>query len=327
MTQLRVLSGMRPTGRLHLGHLLGALNNWKNFLSEYECFYMVADWHALTTAYTDTSSIQNDVREMVIDWLAAGIDPDRCVIFRQSQVQEHAELHLLLSTITPLGWLQRCPTYKEQMDQLSHLDLTTYGFLGYPVLQAADILIYKGNLVPVGQDQLPHLELTREITRRFNHLYGHVFPEPESKLTPVPKLPGTDGRKMSKSYNNCIYLSDNDGAIQQKIRQMITDPARIHPTDIGHPEICNVFAFQQAFNQEAIEVVKEECQSGKRGCVACKKETAHAVLSAVKDITKARLDLSAHPERIDAILEAGRDRAKRIASQTMAEVREAMKIT
>lgn len=326
MNKFTVLSGMRPTGKLHLGHLLGALNNWKTLQNEYECLFMVADLHALTTTWTDTSGIRSNINEMVLDWLSSGVDPEKCIIFRQSQIQEHAELHLLLSIITPLGWLQRCPTYKEQMEQLSHLDLTTYGFLGYPVLQSADILLYKGNIVPVGHDQLPHLEITREIVRRFNHFYREIFPLPQPKLTQVPKLPGIDGRKMSKSYYNCIYLSDTKEEIQQKVREMITDPARIHPTDIGHPEVCTVFAFHQAFNKEAIEVISTECQEGRRGCVACKKELFSVLILSLKDIAFKRAELSANNSRIADILEQGRDKAKKIAIATMAEVREAIKM-
>jgi tryptophanyl-tRNA synthetase len=326
MEKLRVLSGMRPTGRLHLGHLLGALNNWKEFQTEYECFYMIADWHALTTTYADTSQFQEDIKQMLIDWLSCGISPEQCVIFRQSQIPEHAELHILLSTITPLGWLERCPTYKEQMKELSHLDLNTYGFLGYPVLQAADILVYKANIVPVGEDQLPHLELTREITRRFNHFYGKVFPIPDAKLTQTPKLPGTDGRKMSKSYNNCIYLSDSVDEIRKKVKSMITDPARIHPTDLGHPDVCTVFAFHQAFNNEGVDTIKYECQEAKRGCVECKEELTQILLDKLKYIHESRKELEKDTQQIINILNEGKEKAREITSSVMLEVRHAMKI-
>jgi len=326
MVKLRVLSGMRPTGRLHLGHLLGALNNWRKFQDEYECFYMIADWHALTTAYAQTSQFQDNIQQMLIDWLVCGLDPERCVIFRQSQIPEHAELHILLSIITPLGWLERCPTYKDQLKELSQLDLHTYGFLGYPVLQAADILAYKANLVPVGEDQLPHLELTREITRRFNHFYGDVFPIPEAKLTQTPKLPGTDGRKMSKSYGNCIYLSDSDKEIINKVNSMITDPARIHPTDLGHPDVCTVFAFHQSFNENGVEIVKQECEEAKRGCVKCKKDLSEILISYLKDIHSARKILEKNPHNLINILNKGKEKARQITSTVLQEVRKAMKI-
>ncbi|MEW6617967.1 MAG: tryptophan--tRNA ligase [bacterium] len=326
MDKLRVLSGMRPTGRLHLGHLLGALNNWKEFQDEYECFYMIADWHALTTAYADTGEFQENIQQMLIDWLSCGIDWQKCVIFRQSQIPEHAELHILLSTITPLPWLERCPTYKDQLKELAQLDLHTYGFLGYPVLQAADILIYKANIVPVGEDQLPHLELTREICRRFNYLYSEVFPEPASKLTQTPKLPGVDGRKMSKSFGNCIYLSDSDDLIVKKVKNMITDPARIHPTDSGHPEICVVFAFHQAFNKKGVEVIKQECQEAERGCVKCKEELAQILISCLKPIHEARKKFEIAPLEIINILDEGKKKAREITSKVMLEVRQAMKI-
>ncbi|MEW5767452.1 MAG: tryptophan--tRNA ligase [bacterium] len=325
MTKKRVLSGMRPTGKLHLGHLLGALSNWKKFQEEYDCYYMVADLHALTTAYLDTAHLKEDIKDMVIDWLSVGLDPERCVIFRQSEIPHHTELHFFLSCLTPLPWLERCPTYKEQQNELKHLDLHTYGFLGYPLLQTADIILYKAQLVPVGVDQLPHLELSREITRRFNNFYGEVFPLPESKLTEVPKLPGLDGRKMSKSYHNCIYLSDSEEEIKRKVRQVITDPARIHPTDLGHPEVCNLFTFHQAFNQAAVSQVEEECRTGKRGCVACKKELARALIESLSEIHTRRRELLEEPERIWHILERGRQKAQQAASATMEEVRKAMR--
>lgn len=326
MVNLRVLSGMRPTGKLHLGHLLGALNNWKEFQRQYECFYMIADWHALTTAYADTSEFQNNIWQMLIDWLSCGLEPTKCVIFRQSQIPEQAELHILLSTITPLGWLERCPTYKEQIKELSQLDLHTYGFLGYPVLQAADILAYQANLVPVGEDQLPHLELTREITRRFNHLYGKVFPIPQAMLTQTPKLPGTDGRKMSKSYGNCIHLSDSENEIRKKVKSMITDPARIHPTDLGHPNVCSVFAFYQSFNKKGVEIVQDECQTAKRGCVQCKEEISEILISYLKDIQSSRKEWEQIPDKIINILNEGKEKARQITASVMQKVRQAMKI-
>ena len=241
MAHKRVLSGMRPSGKLHLGHFHGVLENWLRLQKEHECLFFVADWHALTTEYNNPSNIQDNIKEMVIDWLSCGIDPDKSTIFLQSAVKEHAELHLLLSMITPLSWLERNPTYKEQLEEVKDKDLHTYGFLGYPVLQTADIIIYKADMVPVGIDQAPHLELSREITRRFNFLYGKIFPEPQTLLTETPKLLGTDGRKMSKSYNNAIFLSDPPAVIEKKILPMMTDPARQRRTDKGNPELCPVY--------------------------------------------------------------------------------------
>ncbi|MBI4712444.1 MAG: tryptophan--tRNA ligase [Planctomycetes bacterium] len=260
----RILSGMRPTGRLHLGHLVGALENWVALQKDYDCFYMVADWHALMSEYQDPSNIRQYSIDNVTDWLACGIDPAKSVVFIQSDVPEHTELHLVLSAITPLGWLERCPTYKEALEELKHKDITTYAFLGYPVLQAADILIYKANAVPVGEDQLPHLELTREIARRFNYLYCNsrnkapLFPEPDAKLTRFPRLLGLDRRKMSKSYENAINLSDSTDEIKKKVQTMFTDPQRIKKTDPGHPSECNVYAYYKVFNPARTEAAPAE---------------------------------------------------------------------
>src|SRR5437899_6090055 len=244
----RVLSGMQPSGVLHLGNLFGALDNFLRLQAEHECFYFVADWHALSTNYEDTSRIREYTREVLIDWLAAGLDPERSTLFVQSQVPEHAELHLLLSMITPLGWLERVPSYKEQQQQIQDRDLATYGFLGYPLLQSADIMIYKANAVPVGEDQAPHIELTRDVVRRFNHLYGPVFPEPQTLLTETPRIPGTDGRKMSKSYGNAVYFKDPPEVVREKIKPMVTEPARKRRIDPGTPEICPVFDLHRAFS-------------------------------------------------------------------------------
>jgi len=238
----RLLSGMQPSGRLHLGNWLGALKNWRRLQDQYDCFFFVADWHALSTNYADTSSIRSHTEEMVLDWLSAGLDPQRSTLFVQSRIPEHGALHVILSMITPIPWLERNPTYKEKQEELRERDLTTYGFLGYPVLQAADILLYQPQAVPVGVDQLPHLELCREIARRFNYLYTRVFPEPEALLSEAPKVPGTDGRKMSKSYNNAIYLSDTEPTVREKLRTMVTDPARVKRTDKGNPDVCPVFS-------------------------------------------------------------------------------------
>src|SRR3989440_2428546 len=262
----RVLSGMRSTGKLHLGNFVGALDNWVRMQNQFDCFFFIADWHALTTDYADTSQVKQNSVEVLLDWLAAGLDPDRCTMFIQSHVPQHAELHLLLSMITPLGWLERVPTYKEQRDNIKEKDLGTYGFLGYPVLQAADIMIYKGDFVPVGEDQVPHVELTREIARRFNMFYSrkrsYVFPEPQPLLTPAAKLPGTDGRKMSKSYGNTILLTDPEPVVRQKLKTMVTDPARVRRTDPGNPDVCPVGDLHKIFSDRAtIGKVDEGCRS------------------------------------------------------------------
>ncbi len=323
---MRVLSGMRPTSRLHLGNLLGALTNWKNLQEKYECFYMVADLHALTTDYADTREIKKNIKEMVIDWLASGIDPKKSTIFIQSQIPEHSELHLLLSMFIPIPWLERCPTYKEQLREIKGKDLSTYGFLGYPVLQAADILIYKAGVVPVGEDQLPHLELTREIARRFNHLYKPVFPIPQAKLTKVPRLPGIDGRKMSKSYNNCIYLSDNEKVIREKVEEAITDPARKTLKDKGHPDICTIFKFHQIYNKKKVPEIEEKCKKAEMGCKECKKNLADILVNALSDLHKKRKELLQNPKIINKILEEGRKKASKIAKQTLEEVKKVMGI-
>ena len=274
----RVLSGMRPTGQLHLGHLVGALNNWVKLQKDYQCYFMIADWHALTTSYEDIGPIKDYTHDMVIDMIAAGIDPSKSVLFLQSDIKEHAELSLLLGMITPVPWLERVPTYKEQQQELSNKDLSTFGFLGYPLLQAADILIYKANAVPVGVDQVPHVELTREIARRFNAFYGEIFPEPESLLTEVPKLSGLDGRKMSKSYDNSIYLSDNAKTIREKVKTMITDPARVKRSDPGHPDVCPVFQYHKVFAPSVTQKVRNECENALIGCVDCKMNLANELI-------------------------------------------------
>lgn len=271
MGKKTMLSGMRPTGALHLGNYFGALENWVKLQDEYDCYYFIADWHALTTGYEDTSELKSNINSMVIDWLSAGLDPEKCTIFLQSSVKEHAELHLLFSMMTPLSWLYRCPTYKDQLAQLKDRNITTYGFLGYPCLQAADILMYKAAAVPVGEDQVPHVELTREMARRFNYIFGEVFPEPQAKLTKAKVLPGTDGRKMSKSYNNTIALSDDPDTVRKKVMSMVTDPARIRKDDPGHPEVCTVFSFHKVFNEEGVADTEAQCRAGSIGCVQCKK--------------------------------------------------------
>jgi len=327
MTKKRVLSGMQPSGLLHLGNLMGALDNWRKLQDQYECYYFLADWHALTTNYADTSKIRMYIKEMVIDWIAAGLDPEKSVLFQQSLVPEHAVLHVLLSMSTPLPWLERVPTYKEKMEQIQDKDMHTYGFLGYPVLQAADILIYKANFVPVGIDQLPHLELTREICRRFNAFYGEVFPEPQPLMTEYPKLPGTDGRKMSKSYNNCLFLSDSPEEITKKVMQMVTDPARKRRQDPGNPDVCPLFALDQIFApKEWVNYVNVECRRAGIGCVDDKKELLKHLLAYLAPMQERRKSLAAQPQRIKEIIQEGSLRARAVATQTLDEVNEAMKL-
>ena len=260
MKKKRVLSGIQPTGKLHLGNYIGAIENWVKLQESYECFFFIADLHALTTIYEDPAKLREDIHNAVIDLLACGIDPDKCVLFKQSDVSAHSELHVLLSMLTPVPWLTRVPTYKGKIKELKDKNLDTYGFLGYPVLQAADILIYKADFVPVGEDQLAHLELTREIGRRFNHLYKEIFPLPKELLTHIPTLPGIDGRKMSKSYNNTINLSDTPETIKKKVQQIITDPARVKREDKGHPDVCKVFSFHKIYNLSQIKVIEKECR-------------------------------------------------------------------
>lgn len=327
MPKQRVLSGMQPSGLLHLGNLMGALNNWHKLQDQYECHYFIADWHALTTNFADTKNIRNYSHEMVLDWLAAGLDPEKAVLFQQSLVPEHAVLHVLLSMATPLPWLERVPTYKEKMDEVQDREMNTYGFLGYPVLQAADILIYKANFVPVGVDQLPHLELTREICRRFNQLYGQVFPEPQPLMTEFPKLPGTDGRKMSKSYNNCLYLSDSPEDLTKKVMQMITDPARVRRQDPGNPKVCPLFALNKIFAPtEWCSHVEVECPRAGIGCVDDKKELLKHLLAYLKPMQDRRKGLAAHPRKIAEIIQEGSRKARVIAAKTLAEASEAMKL-
>ncbi len=322
----RVLSGMRPSGKLHLGHLHGVLENWRRLQEEYDCFFFVADWHALTTNYEHPSEIPENIYDMVLDWLAVGINPEKVTLFVQSAIKEHAELHLLLSMITPVSWLERNPTYKEQQQQLKERDLATYGFLGYPVLQAADIIMYKAHKVPVGVDQLPHIELTREITRRFNYLYGEVFPIPEGLLAEVPKLPGLDGRKMSKSYGNAIFLSDSPEEVQKKVSAYVTDVERPRRSDPGDPENrCVAFRLHKLYlPEERIQAIVHECKAAKLGCVACKKELAQAVIDALNPIWERRNALSAEPGRVETILEDGASKALQVARSTMSQVRSAL---
>ena len=327
MTRPRILSGMRPTGPLHLGNLMGALDNWVRLQDTYECFFTIVDWHSLTTDYADTSAVRENILEVAIDWLAAGLDPARSVLFVQSQVKEHAELHLLMSMITPVSWLERVPTYKEQQQQISEKDLSTYGFLGYPVLQTADIVIYKADAVPVGEDQAAHLEICREIVRRFNHLYGEVFPEPKTLLTEAKRIPGTDGRKMSKSYGNAIYLKDDPETVRRKLKPMVTDPARKRRTDPGNPDVCPVFDLHKAFSPPASQQwAAEGCRTAGIGCLDCKGRLTDHVLERLKEIHTRRPEYAARPDTVRDVLHDGAKRARAVAQATMAEVRAAMKI-
>jgi tryptophanyl-tRNA synthetase len=324
----RILSGMRPTGRLHLGNLVGALENWVQLQDKYDSYHFVADWHMLTTDYANTSELQENTREMVTDWLAAGLDPRKATFFVQSRLPEHAELHLLFSMITPLGWLERVPSYKEQLENIKDRDLHTYGFLGYPVLQAADILMYKANAVPVGEDQVTHVELAREIARRFNHFYRPVFPEPQVVLTPAPRLPGTDGRKMSKSYNNAIFLSDPPEVVDKKLATMITDPARKRRTDPGNPDICPVFDLHKVYSDESvIDRVNRECRTAEIGCLDCKKLVSNRINERLAPIRERRKPYEKNTRLVWDILEEGTERARQVAQATMGEVRRAVNLT
>ena len=323
----RILSGMRPTGPLHLGNLHGALSNWIRMQEEYECFFFIADWHALTTDYENTGCISEYVKNMMVDWLSAGLSPEKSVLFVQSSIKEHAELFLLLSMITPVPWLERNPTYKDQIAHLSNKDLSTFGFLGYPVLQAADIIIYKADGVPVGVDQVPHVEITREIARRFNYLHRKVFPEPEAILTETPKILGLDRRKMSKSYNNAIYLSDNPDEIASKVARMITDPNRARKNDPGDPGVCNVFEFHKLYSdRDMLDRISSECRKAQIGCVQCKKLMSANLIKFLEPIYAKRKYYLARPDLIDSIIASGTEKAGKVARQTMAEVRDAVKI-
>lgn len=323
----KILSGMRPTGKLHLGHLVGTLDNWVALQREYDCFFMVADWHALMGEYEDPGGMAGSVVDNVADWLAAGIDPQRSTLFIQSEVKEHLDLHMIFSCLTPLGWLERCPTYKEQLREVSTRDLHTYGFLGYPVLQAADILLYKADAVPVGEDQLPHLELTREIARRFNSLYKcAIFPEPEARLTAASRLAGLDGRKMSKSYNNTINLSDPADTVRAKVQTMITDPQRVKLSDPGHPDVCGVFAYYNVFAPERTVELRSACANASFGCTECKKRLASILVERLAPIQQRRQALLEDKQKILDILADGARRARSVAQATLRDARGAMKI-
>ena len=314
----RALSGMRPTGALHLGHYFGALKNWVEMQDKMETFFFVADWHAMTSDYADLSHIKEFIDEMVIDWVAAGLDPEKCAIFRQSKLPEHAELPLILGMLTPISWLERNPTYKEQQQEITHKDLSNYGFLGYPVIMAADILLYRPRYVPVGQDQLPHLELTREIARRFNNIYGEYLPEPEAYLTETPKCPGLDGRKMSKSYGNGIFLRDTIEEITPKVRGMFTDQNRLRKSDPGNPDICNLYPYHELLTDaETRKEIRQGCCSATLGCVDCKKIFLTNLTSFLAPLHERRQVLLARPNAVAEILEEGNRRASIEARKTM----------
>jgi len=316
---------MQASGRVHLGNLVGALQNWVRLQDSYECYYFVADWHALTTGYANPAAIRESVTDLLVNFLSVGLDPNKCTIFIQSSILEHAELHLLLSMITPLGWLERVPSYKEKQQELKDRDLSNYGFLGYPLLQTADIIIYRAKYVPVGVDQVPHLEISREIARRFNHLYTEVFPEPESLLTEFPKVPGIDGRKMSKSYNNAIYLSDPPKEVEHKIRTMATDPARVKRTDVGDPELSPVFQLHKIFStKEEQAEVAEGCRTAGIGCIDCKKVLIKNIFTVLEPVWAKREELLGHPELLREIVAKGNEKARVAAQETMQLVRKAM---
>lgn len=329
MGEKRILSGMRPTGKLHLGNLHGALENWLALQNkgDYDCYYFVADWHALTSEYSNTDKLRENTDDMVIDWLSTGLDPAKSTLFIQSSIKEHAELYVFLSMITPLGWLERNPTYKEMKAEMADKDLGTFGFLGYPVLQAADIIMYKAYGVPVGVDQLPHVELTREIAKRFNFLYREIFPLPEALLTDVPKLLGIDGRKMSKSYENSIYISDREDVLKKKVAAMFTDPQRIRKSDPGRPHLCNVFTFHQIYSpSDDVAEIAVACKRAGIGCTDCKERLAARILEGMQPIHDRQDYYRLHIEEVREIMEDGNSRATKIARMTMAEVREAVKI-
>jgi tryptophanyl-tRNA synthetase len=327
-TTRRVVSGMRPTGKLHLGHLVGALQNWTELQRQYQCFYFVADWHALTSDYDDPSGLVSNALDNVADWIGCGIDPEKSTLFVQSLVPEHAELYLLLQMITPIPWLERVPTYKEQIEQMSDRDLSSIGFLGYPLLQTADVIIYNAHVVPVGEDQVPHLEMSREVVRRFNKFYGEVFVEPQALLTPTPRLPGLDNRKMSKSYGNTIDLSDDPETVVRKVRQMYTDPKRVRADVPGTVEGNPVFVYHDTFNPNRAEVddLKARYRAGKVGDVEVKMKLAAAINGVLEPIRARRAEALKRPGQLRDLLIDGSRRAREIAGETMARVRQAMRL-
>ena len=321
----KVLSGVQPTGELHIGHYLGVLKNFVSLQEKYDCHFMIANLHSLTAFYDNYAKSHSFIANILCDWLAAGIDPDQSVIFVQSEVSEHAELNLILSMMTPLSWLMRNPTYKDKKEQTDQ-DIDSYGFLGYPILQAADILLYQTDLVPIGEDQLPHLELTREVARRFNHFYGTTFKIPEARLSESPKVSGTDGRKMSKSYNNTLGLASSEETLSRKVMKMVTDPARVRRNDPGNPEVCPVYSYYSFFSPDEKEVVEKDCRSAKIGCVECKSNILQKMKKHLQPFREKRKELSSNPAMIQRILKQGNQRAKEISGETLKRVKANMKL-
>ena len=325
MQKTRLVSGVRPTGLLHIGHLEGMLKNTASLQDEYECYPFIADWHSLTDA-TDTLNLPEYILHVAIDWLSAGIDPDKSTLFVQSHVPEHAELSTLLTMITPVSWLERCPTYKDKVQDLDQREGPSTGLLEYPVLMTADVIVYKAEAVPVGADQVPHLEISREIVRRFNHIFGKIFPEPQPLLTTTPALPGTDGRKMSKSYNNSIDLSDTPETTQKKVMQMVTDPGRVRRTDPGNPDVCPVFAYHKIYNSEEVPQIDRDCRSATIGCVDCKRNMSNKLITAMTPFYEKRAEWASNPKGVRDVLADGAYRARKVAQETMMAVRSAMNL-
>ncbi|MCZ6677341.1 MAG: tryptophan--tRNA ligase [Candidatus Poribacteria bacterium] len=325
MEKTRLVSGVRPTGLLHIGHLEGMLKNTASLQDKYECYPFIADWHALTDV-TDTSHLPEYTLQVAIDWLSAGIDPEKSTLFVQSHVPEHAELSTLLTMVTPVSWLERCPTYKDKIQDLDQREGPSTGLLEYPVLMTADVIIYKAEVVPVGGDQVPHLEISREIVRRFNHLFGKVFPEPQPLLTEIAALPGLDGRKMSKSYNNTIDLADPPETAQKKVMQMVTDPARVRRTDPGNPDVCPVFAYHNVYNPDEVPQIDRDCRSAAIGCVDCKRNLSQKLITTLTPFYEKRAEWASKPDRVREVLADGQSRAEKVAQETMADVRSAMNL-
>lgn len=320
-----VVSGMRPTGLLHLGHYFGVLKNWVELQNQYSCYFFVADWHSLTTEYQNVAGVQKAQFEMVVDWLASGVSPEKCIPFIQSHVPEHAELYLLLGMITPLGWLERVPSFKELQKELQGRELSTHGFLGYPLLQTSDVALYKAALVPVGEDQVAHIELAREVIRRFNFLYKMNFPEPKSLLTKAAKILGTDGRKMSKSYQNCIYLSESEEEMNAKIKGHYTDPARQRKTDPGNPDICPIYDYHKLVTDSQTNgQINQDCRKAAIGCSDCKKILMKSLAQELKPFREKRQGLQSNPKKVKEILSSGSEKARKVAGETLAEVSKAM---
>ncbi|MZG29518.1 MAG: tryptophan--tRNA ligase [Nitrospinae bacterium] len=327
MKKKRILSGMQPSGKLHLGNYFGALKNWVSLQDEFDCYFFIADWHALSSLYEGPGRIKDFSFEVAIDWLSAGLDPEKCTMFLQSEIPEHAELHLILSMIVPVPWLERNPTYKEKQDEIKNVDMSSYGFLGYPVLQTADIVLYKADFVPVGIDQAPHLELSREIVRRFNKLYKKVFIEPGAKISDIPKLNGLDGRKMSKTYNNTIFLSDGEKEIRKKVQSMLTDPARARRDDPGDPDVCNLYPFHKIYSPKSMQdEINTDCRTAKIGCGDCKKMLSQTMIEGMKPMMEKRQEFLARPDTVKEILREGTLKAQSVAKSTLEQAKQAMKL-